>query len=209
MYTINGVIKGDAPILFNKMVDSSVLDSGVTGAQPTDAAGRLAEAELKVHRGANGDLVAPPWMFKRVLLDGARQSKLKVGKTSLYMLVNAYVFLNTEPSFGVKDRDFIHEHVGRIPPRTGKAAIIRRPALDTGWTLRFTLSVVNDSLPPSALKDALSVAGSLVGMGSWKPEYGRFVVTEWSVKGLDLAAGKDKTVLTPRNAKTPKVAARA
>jgi len=179
MYIIEGRLTGDAPFLFNKMVDPSVLDSGVSGGGGSQAS-RLAEAELKVYRGTDGKLCVPKWTLKRVMLDGARESKLKVQKTSLFKLVNAFVFLDTDPTFGVADRSYIHEAVGRIPPGPrGKAAIIRRPALDTGWTLWFRLSITNEAIPSDQLKAVLVLAGSLLGMGSWRPEYGRFVVSEW------------------------------
>jgi hypothetical protein len=52
----------------------------------------------------------------------------------------------TRPSFGVAEYDYIHEVLGRVPPRTGSQVLIRRPALDTGWVLTFALTVVNGKL---------------------------------------------------------------
>jgi hypothetical protein len=180
MYSIDGRLTGLAPFLCNRMVDSSVLDTGISGT-PGTKDGRLEEAEKKVYVGADGNLCIPRLTLKRVILDGARESKVKVLKVSLSKLVAGAVFVDSDPSFGVKTRDFIHEAVGKIPPRTGKAAIIRRPALDTGWTLDFRLNVLDEfaAIPSEQLKAAVVLAGIRIGMGSWRPEFGRFMVSKW------------------------------
>jgi hypothetical protein len=180
MYLIEGQLAGLAPFLWNRMVDSSVLDTGISGI-PSTKDGRLEEAEKKVYVGADGDLCIPRLTLKRVILDGARESKIKVSKVFLSKLVAGAVFVDSDPSFGVSKRDFIHEAVGKIPPRTGKAAIIRRPALDTGWSLSFRLNVLDEfaAIPSDQLKAAVALAGVRIGMGSWRPEFGRFMVARW------------------------------
>lgn len=180
MYSIEGRSQGLAPFLYNRMVDPTVLASGVSGGGPVGLQARQAEAEKKVYVGTDGMLCLPAWTFKRVLLKGAQISKIKINKTLLTDLVAALVFCDGDPSFGVQTRDFIHEAVGKIPPRTGAAAIIRRPALNTGWNLTFKLNVLEDTLIHENLLAALSLAGTRAGMGSWRPEYGRFLVVEWN-----------------------------
>ena len=83
--------------------------------------------------------------------------------------------------FGTKDPDGIHESIGKRPPRTGAACVIRRPMLNTGWHLPFTLMVVDDRRPADNIRRAIEEAGLLCGMGSWRPEYGRFILTDWEV----------------------------
>lgn len=183
MYSVTGVLEGLAPFLFNRFVDPSVLDTGVSGVAPVGARARSDEAEKKVYVGSDGLLYLPAWNFKRALIDGARKSKLKVNKTGLGELVSASVFPAGNPSFGVRTRDFMSEVVGRIPPRTGAAALIRRPALDRDWHLSFALDVLEEPamLPPEFLRSALAFAGSRIGIGSWRPEFGRFRVVTWTV----------------------------
>jgi hypothetical protein len=180
MYSVNAALIGLAPLLLNRFVDTAVLKTRSSGGATSDEA-RIAAAKEKVYRNDAGVLVLPNWTVKKMLLDGAFKSKRKVAKTPLREYVAAYIFIDGECSFGVKEVDRLHECVGRIRPRTGAAAIIRRPQLDSGWKLAFRLSVLNDALPDKELCEALKLAGLQVGIGSWRPEYGRFEVTQWEV----------------------------
>ncbi len=59
--------------------------------------------------------------------------------------------------------------------------LIKRPALDQGWMLTFKLNIVVPTLHPDAIRASVDTAGLMVGIGSWRPEYGRFVVRDWTV----------------------------
>lgn len=178
MYQITGRIQGVAPFLYNRMAnDEGLRGAGAGGGKLTEEQ-RIAEAMLKVHRNEHG-LIIPAWNFKKCLVLGCAKANLKEGRYGLAGLVEATVFVEGDLCFGKDDPDFLHEVVGRIPPRTGAAAIIRRPALDTGWELPFTLNVMDDRRSSDYIRRGLEEAGLLVGLGSWRPEYGRFIVTEW------------------------------
>jgi hypothetical protein len=57
-----------------------------------------------------------------------------------------------------------------------KARIIRiRPRI-SDWSASFTLEFDDSILNASDLKTALVDAGALVGIGDWRPKYGRFLV---------------------------------
>ena len=132
-------------------------------------------------------LYLPPWTMKRLLLDGAFTGRLKIGKTPLHKLVAAMVFVQGPARFMrdgayIVERDYLHKVPGRQPPKKGGMAIIRRPALTLGWQLTATLAVLDDNLPPDPLRDALAIAGLRVGVGSWRPEHGRFIVRAWTLQ---------------------------
>jgi hypothetical protein len=198
---IIGTIEGLTDILFNRMVDPTVLDSGTTGGAPATKEGRIDEAWLKVYQTADGYLYWPGWNFKRMTLDGCARSKMRVHKERLFDLVNAGMFPDHELRFKQRKPDFFHEVTGKIPPKRGAAAIIRRPALKAGWQLSFGLTLVLP-IPEELIRRVIEVAGLKVGMGSWRPEHGRFLVRMWQVEGeveaLELPAehelvGKKKT----------------
>lgn len=180
MYWILGKIRGLAPFLYNRMTEASLdsLSTGKSGGTMT-LGQRLDEAKTKVYRDDSG-LIIPAWTFKRMLLDGCAGSKLKMaGRMPAWKAVYASVFVDGALSFGKDEPDFIHEAVGKIPPRTGKAAILRRPALSEGWELPFKLTVLEAGLPPEVIKVGLEYAGLRVGLGAWRPEYGRFLLVDW------------------------------
>lgn len=54
-----------------------------------------------------------------------------------------------------------------------------RPLIPAGWKLKFTLQLFDDQLPRDTLKEILDYAGRFVGIGDWRPRFGRFIVTEF------------------------------
>lgn len=63
--------------------------------------------------------------------------------------------------------------------RIQQSRIIRvRPMIPTGWTITFTLEYDNSLIDEEKLIASLRDAGSLVGLGDWRPKFGRFLVEE-------------------------------
>ena len=184
MYRITGKIKGVAPLLFNRMLEDELEPSNVKGKGRVPVKTRIEEAKRRIYRDEQG-LYLPGWNFKQCLLEGCKRSGLKEGRRSLVSYLEASVFPDRRLYFGKDDFDFLHEHWGRRPPRTGGACIIRRPALEEGWELSFGLNVIDDRRSPAEIRRSLDEGGLLVGLGSWRPEYGRFMVIEWNVEGGD------------------------
>ncbi|RPJ00652.1 MAG: hypothetical protein EHM36_14360 [Deltaproteobacteria bacterium] len=116
------------------------------------------------------------------MLEGSGLANLKVGKRGLKTYLEATVFPEGNLYFGADKPDFIHECTGRRPPKTGGACIIKRPALNAGWKAPFSLLVVDERRTPEEIKKAIEESGMLVGLGDWRPEYGRFFLTAWKVE---------------------------
>jgi len=58
-----------------------------------------------------------------------------------------------------------------------KSRIIRlRPMIPTGWELEFDLEFDESIINPKSITKALVDAGALVGLGDWRPKFGRFTV---------------------------------
>lgn len=178
MYRINATIEGVAPLLMNKIADLDALESPSKGGKKT-AQAKLDEAHLKVHRNSSG-IYMPAWNLKCVLIDGARRGGVKEGRGSIAPYLQATVFPE-DALFGTDQPDGIHVHPGKIPPRTGGYVLIRRPMFNAGWKLTLRFNVTDDRRSPDSIRRALEEAGALVGLGSWRPEYGRFIVTDWSI----------------------------
>ena len=59
----------------------------------------------------------------------------------------------------------------------GKVRIMRiRPMIPTGWKLSFTLEYDESIVNVRSLEKAMIDAGALVGLGDWRPKFGRFLV---------------------------------
>lgn len=184
MYFLNFTIEGVADFLFNRMTeeDLSGFRGGKSSGDLTDEQ-RQKLAEKKVYADDAG-LYLPAWTVKRAILEGAHSVGLKLNRKPLRQRLAAVMFVTTLPRFSrdgqsIQERDYLHETGGRIPPRKGVYALIRRPALRAGWTLRATLTILDDGVPADAVRQSLEASGLYVGIGAWRPEFGRFIVREW------------------------------
>lgn len=117
--------------------------------------------------------------IERCIQLGAQKSKK--GKD-----VQAAVFCTTEDIkveySGPRDMDAMYED-GRFILRKGvavqRARIIRiRPMIPTGWSMAFTVEYDDSIVNASTITKALVDAGALVGLGDWRPKFGRFSVEE-------------------------------
>jgi len=121
--------------------------------------------------------VIPSDNIERMVQLGAQKSR--VGKD-----VQAAVFC-TEPHFrleydGPRDKEKLYaspRFVSRKGCAVNNSRIMRiRPMFPTGWNvtveLEFDETIVNESAVIKATQDA----GALVGLGDWRPKFGRFTV---------------------------------
>lgn len=180
MYKLRGVIEGNAPLLFGAMTQRSleVLEgTRGTGGRYTPSE-QLAEVAERYYWDEQG-MYLPAWNFKKCLLDGCVKAGLKEGRASMMPFLKATVFPSGELRFGRMEPDGVMSVVGKRPPRTGGAVVIKYPKLDAGWRLPFELDVVDDRRREEDIFRSLTEAGKLVGLGAWRPEFGRFLVTEW------------------------------
>lgn len=179
MYQVRFKVKGIAPLLFNAWTKEAIdkLRSGVTGGKMS-AQEREEEALKKVYCNGNG-LYMPGDNFDACLVVGTKKAALKRGRASLAPFIQAAVFCeDREMPLGVDKPDGIHEVVGRRPPRTGGAVLIRRPILNE-WSFGGTLMVADDNIDKGQVRDALNAAGLVAGLCDWRPKYGRFLVEEF------------------------------
>lgn len=172
MYTVKTTVQGVAPLLFNRPDDERKVTGTITEEQRKESA-----QQNKVHKNGHGVFI-PAWNIKQTLINGCKNT-LK-GKASITNYVKAACFPK-DALFGRDEVDFLHECWGRVPPRTGALVKIWRPALKEGWTLPVEFSVTDDRLNSEALRLGWEHSGLMIGLGSWRPEYGRFIVLDWVV----------------------------
>lgn len=181
METYEVELTGIVPVKFNRPTAEAIkgLNPGTKSQKREDAAGREAEAMDRLWRVPDGSIGAPARQIKRSILDGASMGSIKIGRKGALPFVKATVMV-TDGSFGTGAPDRIVEDVVRIPPRTGALVLKAWPMLDPGWVLSFQLTLLSPSiLGPTVARAALDNAGLLAGLGTERPEYGRFTVTRW------------------------------
>jgi hypothetical protein len=67
-----------------------------------------------------------------------------------------------------------------VPPKTGALIWKCRAMIPSGWAVSFTLNYDENMITKSALIDIAANAGALVGVGGWRPRFGRFTTEEVS-----------------------------
>lgn len=181
MRNFAATIEHVTPFLFNRYVDPIEADAAI-GKEPRDKtkldAWRKEEAMLRVYQNGNGPFL-PARNIRSAMVEGAKAADLK-HKPLKGRLVNLAQFLrrglSVEPLellFGDVDLD-IHGDMVRIPPRTG-ALVKKYWPMVKDWKLNFTLVVYDDSLQEeSELQEALHAAGLYCGLGTGRPDFGKF-----------------------------------
>lgn len=67
-----------------------------------------------------------------------------------------------------------------VNPTTRGRVIRARPILRE-WALNFKLKVLDDQFPREVVKSILDYAGTAVGIGDYRPRFGRFIVTKFEL----------------------------
>lgn len=76
------------------------------------------------------------------------------------------------------DASFRLEGPCKVPPKTGALIWKTRCMMPTGWEIEFSLDYDETIIAKKSVFEACEQAGRLVGMGSWRPKFGRFTVEE-------------------------------
>jgi hypothetical protein len=121
--------------------------------------------------------VIPSDNIERCIQLGAQKSRIGKDVQAAVFCSDAQVRLEYE---GPRDKRKLQQDP-RFTLRKGVAVqqsrIIRiRPMFPTGWLLTFTLEYDESIINEKNLVKAMVDAGALIGLGDWRPKFGRFTV---------------------------------
>ncbi len=178
MRVFNATIEGVSPGLLQHKFPDIVAEQLDNPVKPKlrQVLSREEEAELFAYRLKDGRLCQPGEHIFQALIKAAAAFQIQGGKKLTYKdAVKGGVLI--EPEF------ISHEVnvylIDSRPVVINRGRIIRhRPHLPT-WTLTFDLQVIEDGIPAEVLKEILIRAGEKIGIGNYRPRFGRFVVTSF------------------------------
>jgi len=145
------------------------------------------EAELGAYRMENGFLCQPAEHIYSSMVRAAGDFQIQGrGKKTYRDGVKGALLVDPEPIIplltpaGKPIKDYVID--GR-PARIQRARIMRhRPNL-LEWRLDFSLLILEEETLPAQVANAILVkAGQTVGIGDYRPRFGRFTVTKWEVE---------------------------
>lgn len=129
----------------------------------------------------NGALVMPSDNIMASMRDAGK--KLKKGKATLTQNVLRGVSISPDNVLlqfqGPKDPAALamsRAHTLRKMARVGTARIIRTRPKFMPWSLEFVIEYNDGQLDESDIKRLLDISGAEIGLGDWRPKYGRFTV---------------------------------
>lgn len=178
-YVVEVVIEGVSDILFHRWSNEDVEEKGKSAkgskTKKTD------NVEAYVYRNDKDEISIPGEYLRQAIIHAAKykQDPRSPRKSAMDLFKAGVISLTDFASLGAKEWDYLDRRRVTIQ-RNGITRV--RPAMLKGWKAKFLFQVmVPEYIEPSFLNEVIQQAGRLVGLGDFRPTYGRFVVTGFSV----------------------------
>ena len=132
------------------------------------------EAEKALYKDENGEIYQPSEHILGALIHAAKNFSYEKKRT-FKDVIKSTVFISPN----CIPHEIQDWEVDRRPVVIMRARIVRARPLFKKWKLSFEIEYDNDVMSKSKLKEILDYAGSRVGLGDYRPLFGRFIVTEF------------------------------
>jgi hypothetical protein len=176
-FTVNVTIQGASDFLFHRWNCESVAEKGK--AAKNSAAKKTDDIESYVYRLDNRELAIPGEYLRQAIIHAAkyRQDPRSPRKSAMDLYKAGVISLTLYASLGVSTWDYLDTRRVMIQ-RNGINRT--RPAMKSGWQASFELMVnLPEYIDPNSLRETIEMAGRLIGVGDFRPTYGRFGITEF------------------------------
>lgn len=124
----------------------------------------------------DGDVVLPSENIEACLVGGAKKSKSGVqAKSGLFVEQPAKLVYDgpTTPKELFEDVRFRYT----CPAKIGTSRVMRTRPMFKQWSANVEITYLTEVLTERDIREFAYQAGMLVGIGDWRPKYGRFNVT--------------------------------
>lgn len=190
MYTVSVHVEGIAPLLQHRypLPDFETLTKG--GKKQTGEADYSQEWHNYLYTNSDNEIYQPATHFDGCMAKAAAGFKVQGQRGKTYSaLFKGNVFCSPdEIQHGIKKPETLDGDADKPlyldlrPVVIQRARIARiRPCFKPGWKLNFTIEVLDDQIPPNVVNEVLQLAGKTIGIGDFRPRFGRFMVTHFEV----------------------------
>jgi hypothetical protein len=179
-YSVTVELTGSADFLFHRW-NCTAVDAKSSAAKGSKAK-KSDDIESYTYRDDKGFLCIPGEYLRMSIITAAkfRQDPRSPRKSAMDLFKAAVVPLTMLASLGTKTWDY-EDRRRVVVQRNGINRT--RPAMKAGWTVEFDLQVlIPEYVNPNDLREVIETAGRLVGIGDFRPTYGRFGVTSFKVR---------------------------
>lgn len=179
-------IEGTADILFHAWNCEAVAEKA--SARKGSAAKKKDDLESYVTRNAKGEICLPSSYVRASILNAAKflQDPRSSRKSAVDLYKAAIVCLKPLSTFttaaGETPKTWDYEHRAHVTVQ--RAGITRCfPAFKEGWKAEMSLMcILPEYVSAKDLNAAIAQAGRLIGVGDFRPTYGRFQVVKFEVQ---------------------------
>lgn len=177
-YIVEIVIQGVSDYLYHRWSVEAV--EAKARAKKGSATKNSDNLESYVYRLSSGELAIPGTQLRGALLVAAKfHQDPRSPRKSAQDLFRAGIFSLTQLA-SVGQAKWDYEDRQRVNVR-GSSITRTRPALKAGWTAKFHVQCnLPEYISESFLHDVADQAGKLVGIGDYRPTYGRFQIVRFA-----------------------------
>lgn len=190
MYTVNASISGIAPLMQHRFPIPPDVLNPKGGKRVSGSVDFSQEWREYFYATSDGSIYQPASHLEGAMVKAATQFKVTGKRGKSYKdLFQANVIVTPEQiPHHVQVPDALDADADKPlyldvrPVIVNRARVIRlRPTFKPGWSLDFEIQVIDDQLPAEILNDVLTLAGKTVGIGDYRPKFGRFLVSHFEV----------------------------
>ena len=179
-YVVNVAVEGASDLLFHRWNCEQV--EAKAAAAKNSKAKKEDDIESYVWRNKKGELCIPGEYFRQSIIHAAkfRQDPRSPRKSAMDLFKAGVVSLTDLAPLGTSNWDKLDKRRVTIQ----RAGVNRtRPAMNPGWKAELQFQILTpEYIDPILFQDVLNTAGRLVGVGDFRPTYGRFFITDYEVQ---------------------------
>ena len=173
--TINVLVRGVAPLISN---NPEAINNLPTGKKVDHHSAEYKELSFNCSLYKKGKCIyQPAEHFERCMEVAGGQENFK-GRMSYQKIIKGGVVV--EPNQIPHPKKNKPERFNKWVV-INKARVMKTRAIFDKWELEFQIRVLNEAINFDTLKSILVYGGCYVGIGDWRPKYGRFEVIKFDV----------------------------
>lgn len=122
-------------------------------------------------------VIVPDYLLEATIVSGAKKSKSGQQAKAGVFVTDAEPLLNYGEQLTPEQlwNDGEGQYVNKARVCMQKASVMRYRPMFRNWSVTFTVEYMPDVVSEADVTEFCRAAGQTVGLGDWRPKYGRFV----------------------------------
>ena len=181
-YIMEVGIEGIADFLFHRW-NVEAVESKASAAKNSKAK-KSDDLESYVYRNDEDELCIPGEYFRMAIVGAAKfkQDPRSPRKSAMDLYKAGVIALTPLASLGRTRWDY-EDRRRAVVQRQGINRT--RPAIKAGWHVTFALLInTPEYITPAELSDTIQMAGRLIGLGDFRPTFGRFTIMHCALQDM-------------------------